>query len=688
MANSPLKILWESTAPWCPTGYGRVTGELVPRIKAKGYDISIFAYFGLKDATIGWQGIPVLPNNVQDYGQKMAPHYYYSTGSNCLISLRDIWIDNDHGKGVNWFPICPVDHEPMPPQVKMQMSSAVSPVAMSLFGKAMMEREGFNPLYMPHGFDKHIFFPNQDEGANFKKANKWDGKFVVGTVATNKAERKNYRAMIEGFAIFHQRHSDSVFYCHTDPVDHEGFNLQGLCHSLGVPNSVFFQRPDTEFPVEMLNAMYNAMDVFLLASKGEGFGIPIIEAQACGTPVIIPNYTSMKDLCGGGWHIREFEKEWTLQNSWWCNVSAETVAKYLEKAYYAKRDGTIASKKRDALEFSKQYEWDYVMDKHIVPSLEAMRPYCQETARFYRFNSPPRIAKVTLTNRCNAHCKSCLTPDIKGKRGSMSKGEFFSTMRLLADSGRVGYIMLSNIGEMFMIPDVADWVEEISPYVRSRGIQFAITTNGLLSKLPKGMDHFTISFNGYDKASYEDMTGLPYEAVIENIRNIVKVKNERKDPVNLQIHYCSFDGDEAHERMFAEQFADLNIPLRVSRKIENQFDKMGCQSAMADAQKAEPRVPCNYLGFINVHWNGDVIMCAHDFEGETVWGNLWKQGLNEILMRSNKALTTKQEEHIQGKFTGLCSNCQYNTDLGEKVYYVDTAKILEERKCLTATATN
>ena len=680
MSNARFKILWQSTAPWCPTGYGRVTGELVPRLKAKGYDIDIFAYFGLKDAEIGWNGIRVYPNNVQDYGQAKAQYYYDKSGANCLITLEDIWIFQDHGRWKNWFPLCPVDHEPMPPPVQHQMTSCVRPIAMSLFGKEMMAKEGFDPLYIPHGVDHKLFYPNADAGNQTRKNQGWGDRFVVGTIATNKGERKNFRSMLEGFARFHSLYRDSVFYCHTNPVDGEGYNLIGLCATLGLSDSVYFMDVNAEYPVEVMNAFYNSFDVFLLASKGEGFGIPIIEAQASGTPVIIPNYTSMKDLMGGGWLIREFKKEWTLQNSWWCNVSPETVSEYLVKAYNARRNGTIARKKAEAIEFSKQYDWDYVVDQYAVPALETMRPYCAESARFYRLNSPPKVAKVTLTNRCNARCKSCLTPEIKGEKGAMSKSEFMATMRLLADSGRVGYIMLSNIGEMFLIPEVDKWVDEIAPYIHKRNIRLGITTNGLLAKIPKGVDDFIISFNGWDKASYEDMVGMDYDKVMANIRAIVPTRAATQ---NVQIHYCSFDGTNEHEKMFAEQFADMGIPLRISRKIENQFG--ACRSEMADIQSGEERVPCNYLGFINVHWNGDIIMCAHDFEGSMVWGNLWRESIDDIWR--GKAIKAKQGEHYKGEYKGLCKSCNYNTLLGDKVYYFDTAKLLREKECLTVSVT-
>ena len=75
----------------------------------------------------------------------------------------------------------------------------------------------------------------------------------------------------------------------------------------------------------MFTAVDNVMDVFLLPSKGEGFGIPLIEAQACGIPVIITKCTGHEELMGGGWFVENLVPEWTAQSSWQYNCDVDEV---------------------------------------------------------------------------------------------------------------------------------------------------------------------------------------------------------------------------------------------------------------------------------------------------------------------------------------------------------------------------
>jgi glycosyltransferase involved in cell wall biosynthesis len=49
--------------------------------------------------------------------------------------------------------------------------------------------------------------------------------------------------------------------------------------------------PNSELP-----AYYNAADVFVFPSLYEGFGVPVIEAMACGTPVICSNAASLPEV--------------------------------------------------------------------------------------------------------------------------------------------------------------------------------------------------------------------------------------------------------------------------------------------------------------------------------------------------------------------------------------------------------
>lgn len=73
-----------------------------------------------------------------------------------------------------------------------------------------------------------------------------------------------------------------------------------LVEDLGLGDEVIF----SDFIVEEdLSAVYNLADLFVLPSLYEGFGLPILEAQACGCPVITSNLSSMPEVGGDGTYL-------------------------------------------------------------------------------------------------------------------------------------------------------------------------------------------------------------------------------------------------------------------------------------------------------------------------------------------------------------------------------------------------
>ena len=63
---------------------------------------------------------------------------------------------------------------------------------------------------------------------------------------------------------------------------------------LGISSSVIF----TDFiPLKDLPLFYNACEFLIYPSFYEGFGLPPLEAMACGTPVIASNVTSVPEVC-------------------------------------------------------------------------------------------------------------------------------------------------------------------------------------------------------------------------------------------------------------------------------------------------------------------------------------------------------------------------------------------------------
>ena len=62
-------------------------------------------------------------------------------------------------------------------------------------------------------------------------------------------------------------------------------------------------------PDALLPGLYAGAEAFALPSLYEGFGLPVLEAMACGTPVIAADATALPDTAGGAARLAPPEGE-------------------------------------------------------------------------------------------------------------------------------------------------------------------------------------------------------------------------------------------------------------------------------------------------------------------------------------------------------------------------------------------
>jgi len=91
--------------------------------------------------------------------------------------------------------------------------------------------------------------------------------------------------------MFRKEFPNSYLYLHMEPNKaFGGFDIPKLLKACGLDQSCVLMADSdilrVGYPQEFLSAIYTASDVLLGCSYGEGFGVPVVEAQACGTRVI------------------------------------------------------------------------------------------------------------------------------------------------------------------------------------------------------------------------------------------------------------------------------------------------------------------------------------------------------------------------------------------------------------------
>jgi glycosyltransferase involved in cell wall biosynthesis len=251
----------------------------------------------------------------------------------------------------------PVDGYNRPPKWNEFLTEATNVVAMSKFGQA--EYPGSQLVY--HGIDSELFFPITPDrpittSTGITVTSKRDAKrafgfdpdgFLVLRVDKNSG-RKDFASTIKALWPVMAKHTDIQVHLHTsgggnvedallinnmlarEPALNKRFWLPGLLTS-----HVGWSEAD-------LCALYNAADIFVSTSRGEGFGLTIAEALSCGVPVIAQNVSAIPEVVGPGGVLIEPLAQITVPNGsdqWLADTGAFSEAiEHLYRSAGARRD--------------------------------------------------------------------------------------------------------------------------------------------------------------------------------------------------------------------------------------------------------------------------------------------------------------------------------------------------------------
>jgi glycosyltransferase involved in cell wall biosynthesis len=109
---------------------------------------------------------------------------------------------------------------------------------------------------------------------------------------------KNIEGLLKAFGIIRRGKPGLKLVCVGQKDNFiTGFEGAGrLIRDLGLENTVFF----TGIIGDMeLVGIYNCAEVLVLPSFYEGFGLPPLEAMACGCPVVVSDIPPLREVCAG-----------------------------------------------------------------------------------------------------------------------------------------------------------------------------------------------------------------------------------------------------------------------------------------------------------------------------------------------------------------------------------------------------
>jgi len=354
---SKKKVLLVAENHKLASGFGTYAKNLLERLHASGkYELAEFAiYMKSSDGhDVPWK---VYGNAPEDSEPDEHKQLYNSNPNNqfgawrfdkvvldfkpdIVLSYRDPWMDMFISKSpllpyFHWVWMPTVDSDPQKQSWIEGFAKANAILCYSEFGAKTLEKDGGHLLNVvgcaSPGIDPNIYKPYDKKKIREEIGLDPDVN-IIGTVMRNQ-KRKLFPELIKSFAKFlrvapPEIKDNTYLLLHTSYPEKMGWNLGYHISEEGVGGKVlatyicrtckrwridFFRdslnycphcntiscvMPSVGLGLEVpdLVKVYNSMDLYVQYAICEGFGMPQVEATACGVPVAATNYSAMEDV--------------------------------------------------------------------------------------------------------------------------------------------------------------------------------------------------------------------------------------------------------------------------------------------------------------------------------------------------------------------------------------------------------
>lgn len=360
MTNNKLKILFTSEATFINSGFGNYAKELMTRLfSLNKYDIAELACYGVvndpRDTSIPWKyyanAVKESDSRYSEYmsrtdnqfGRWRFDKVVYDFKPHVNVDIRDYWMNSYQAISptrnfFNWILMPTVDSAPQQESWIDTFIGADAVFTYSDWAANVLKEQSNNKInYIDTtspGVDLNIFKPIDDKNALRDKYNIPRDAIVIGSVMRNQKRKlfpelmKTVRALIDRLYAEGSPLADKIYlYLHTSYPD-AGWDIPELLKDTRLANRVLFtykcsncsstQASVFSQPVKIctkcfdtsskfssvsngvnnptLAEIYNLFDIYIQYSICEGFGLPQIEAGACGIPVATVNYSAMVDV--------------------------------------------------------------------------------------------------------------------------------------------------------------------------------------------------------------------------------------------------------------------------------------------------------------------------------------------------------------------------------------------------------
>jgi glycosyltransferase involved in cell wall biosynthesis len=275
---------------------------------------------------------------------------FYPPGEFGVIINGDGFPEQKNARWIVW------ETTELPDHVRDMCKSSTFLWTPSSWGYKNLINNGVSPDrvgIVPEGVNTNFFKPgkrNRSKRFRFLFVGKWES-------------RKCVEELINCFTAEFSPNENVELVLHAHNQYIKNFSQKEMIEKLKIPSkfNIILSEPNN---LTYLRSLYQSADCFVMPTRAEGWGLPILESMACGTPAIVTNYSAPTDfVTDQSGYLLEVEKmvdakcdQFNITTGLWAEPNFEHL-KYLMREAFQKPDELYA-KGRAAYEKAREFSWD------------------------------------------------------------------------------------------------------------------------------------------------------------------------------------------------------------------------------------------------------------------------------------------------------------------------------------------
>ncbi|MFH1156949.1 MAG: radical SAM/SPASM domain-containing protein [Pseudomonadota bacterium] len=275
----------------------------------------------------------------------------------------------------------------------------------------------------------------------------------------------------------------------------------------------------------------------------------------------------------------------------------------------------------------------------------------------------PHLHQVEPTNACPYRCVMCPRGSrMTRKIGYMEMPVFCRIMDEVSsypspERGRK--IELFHFGESLLHPDIV----RMNAYAAAKGLNTVLSVNaleltpGLSAGLTDGgAGTILVSLDGDTPESFERIRGrrIDYDQAVRNVLSLSEHIRTTGAATVLEVRMILLKQNSDRVESFRAFWQERGVNVRIREFFPWGETDLAC---LGEYDKYPPFMPCPFSWqYLVVQWNGDVVVCCRDYNGQTVMGNVMETSLKEIW--NNKNYARFRENMVNGTYDNtICPEC-------------------------------